>query len=68
MKLKANDQLHVSSVRAGTLRPGEEFEVGETIGKDLVKRKLATQVRAPRSKNKPKPANKRAPSPDNKGG
>lgn len=36
MKLKALDQIHVSSVKADSLRPGEEFEVGDALGKELV--------------------------------
>ena len=71
MKLKAKDQLHVSSVQAATLRPGEEFEVSEPVGRDLVKRGLATQVRAPKkdaAKKAAVPENKKAAEPANKAG
>ena len=44
MKLKANDTLHVSSVKADNLLTGEVFEVEDSIGEDLIKRKLATKV------------------------
>lgn len=66
MKLKAKDQLHVSSVQAASLRAGEEFEVSDPIGKDLVKRGLATAVRASKPKAAKKPNNKKAPAPENK--
>lgn len=72
MKLKAKDQLHISSVRADSLRPGEEFEVSDPIGRDLVKRGLATKVSGPKKGASSKKAqaadNKKAPSPDNKAG
>lgn len=61
MKLKANDTLFISSVKSDNILPGEEFEVGEDQGNDLVKRGLATKVA-------PAPKNKMAPSPANKGG
>ncbi len=44
MKLKANDTVHVSSVKADNLLTGEIFEVEDSIGEDLIKRKLATRV------------------------
>jgi hypothetical protein len=37
MKLRAKDQLHVSSVQADSLRPGKEFEVSSAAGKELLK-------------------------------
>jgi len=37
MKLKALDQVHVSSVKPDSLRPGEEFEVSDEVGKSLLK-------------------------------
>lgn len=37
MKLRALDQIHVSSVQADSLRPGQEFEVSETLGLQLLK-------------------------------
>lgn len=36
MKLRALDQLHISSVKSDTLRPGEEFEMSDAAGEDLV--------------------------------
>lgn len=38
MKLKALDQIHVSAVKPDSLRPGEEFEVSDALGKELVAR------------------------------
>lgn len=58
MKLKANDTLHVSSVKADNLLTGEVFEVEDSIGEDLIKRKLASpvadnaQIGAPATANK----------------
>lgn len=37
MKLKAIDQLHVSSVQPDSLRPGQEFEVSDLQGEQLLK-------------------------------
>ncbi len=37
MKLRALDQVHVSSVQADSLRPGQEFEVSETLGTQMLK-------------------------------
>lgn len=66
MKVKAKDQLHVSSVRSEVIRPGEEFEVSQRVGKSLVDRGLVTEVRASRVKKARAPSNKQAPAPDNK--
>lgn len=63
MKLKAKDTLHVSSVKPENLAPGEEFEVSEAVGRSLVERGLATEVKAapaPKNKAEPKPKNKSA--------
>lgn len=38
MKLKALDQVHISSVQADSLRAGQEFYVSEATGKDLLER------------------------------
>lgn len=37
MKLRALDQIHISSVKTDSLRPGEEFEVTDDLGSQLVK-------------------------------
>lgn len=37
MKLKALDQIHISSVQADTLRTGQEFTVGDDLGAQLMK-------------------------------
>ncbi len=56
MKLKANDTLHVSSVKADNLLTGEIFEVEDSIGEDLIKRKLASQVADDAQPGAPAPA------------
>lgn len=45
MKLKAKDTLHVSSVKAENLLPGEEFETSDDQGRQLVERGVATEVK-----------------------
>ncbi len=37
MKLKALDQISVSSVQADSLRPGQEFHVSKATGAELLK-------------------------------
>lgn len=37
MKLRALDQVHVSSVQADSLRPGQEFHVSATLGNQMLK-------------------------------
>lgn len=37
MKLRALDQVHVSSVQADSLRPGQEFEVSDVLGEQMMK-------------------------------
>jgi hypothetical protein len=77
MKLKANDTLHVSSVKPDNLAPGEEFEVSDDIGRQLVEMGRATEVKAkasdhpaekPTAKEKAEPAllNKMTAPPSNK--
>lgn len=46
MKVKVTDQLHISSVRADSIRAGETIEVSDDVGNDLVKRGLATKIAA----------------------
>jgi hypothetical protein len=38
MKLKVLDQLHVSAVSAETLRPGQEIDVHDALGAELLKK------------------------------
>ncbi len=68
MKLKANDTLHVSSVKADNLLPGEEFEVSDDIGRQLVDMGRATEVKGKAAaKSEPAaPENKAEPPPENK--
>jgi hypothetical protein len=72
MRLRAHDQVHVSSVKAESLRPGEEFEVSDAAGADLIKAHpgLFEEVRSTASatdqKAEPAPTNKAEPEPENK--
>jgi len=59
--MKAVDTLHVSSVKASNLLPGEEFEVSTLVADELEQRGLATRVKAA-----PAPETKAAPAPMNK--
>lgn len=38
MQLRALDQIHISSVKPDTIRPGEAFEVSDSAGEDLLKK------------------------------
>lgn len=38
MKLKALDQIHISSVQADTIAPGTEFAVSAVLGRELLKK------------------------------
>lgn len=75
MKLRALDQVHVSAVQADSLRPGQEFEVSDDLGKQmlkslpgrveqvvLVKEEPAVTENAPASKSQPAPQNKAEPA------
>lgn len=66
MKLKANDTLHISSVKADNILPGDQFEVSDERGRDLVQRGLATEVKPPAAKKAAEPSNKKAAEPSNK--
>ena len=71
MRLRTKDQLHISSVRADTLRPGEEFEVSDSHGEELLKAhpKLLQRVSGPSVaavKAQPAPGNKAEFPPLNK--
>lgn len=65
MKLKVLDQIHISAVKADSLRPGEEFEVSYGYGKELLHRHPG-RLAAVGSKAKRPHANKAATSPANK--
>lgn len=82
MKLKALDQMHVSSVRNTPIRPGEEFETSAPEGKQLIAKGLAVAATkgskaAPVKSGKAKgnsrdkaarvPQNKAEGTPENKG-
>lgn len=67
MKLYATDQVSISSVQADSLKPGQEFEVSDDHGNELLK-KLPHSVSKdpPKAKAEPAPANKAEPAPQNK--
>lgn len=63
-RMKAADTLHISSVKADNIAPGEEFEVSGAVADDLEARGLAKRVAV---KAEPAPANKAEPAaPENK--
>ena len=66
MKLKANDTLHVSSAGADNLLAGDEFEVSDAEGAQLIERGLATEVKGG-AKAAPAHENKAEPPLENKG-
>jgi hypothetical protein len=78
MRLKAHDTMHISSVKADSIRPGEEFETSDAAGEDLLKAhpdkftrlddaKAAGEAKAkPDAKAEPNPKNKAEEAPPNK--
>lgn len=61
MKFQAKDQIHISSVKSESLRPGETFEVSEALGKELLEKhpdKVRLLKEAASEKAEPAPANK----------
>lgn len=70
MKLKALDQINVSQVKADSLRPGEEFEVGDALGAELLQRHPRTFAEVPAEdggrKAEPAPLDKAEDAPANK--
>jgi hypothetical protein len=76
MRLRALDQIAISSVKSTSLRPGEAFEVSDALGADLLKghpgkfaRIDGMETKAdtkPANKAEQKPANKAEPKPGNK--
>ena len=66
MKLRALDQVSISAVQADSLRKGQEFEVSDAYGEELLKKLPNTVERVGGAKAAPKPRNKAAPKPRNK--
>lgn len=66
MKLRAYDTVHVSTVRAENLRPGEEFEIGDAAGEELLKAHPGLFAVVEGAKAEPAPSNKAEPAPENK--
>lgn len=62
MKLRALDQVHISSVQADSLRPGQEFEVSDDLGAKMLK---SLPGRLEQVEGAP-PAEKADPAPENK--
>ena len=68
MKLRALDQVSISVVQADSLRKGQEFEVSDAYGEELLKKLPNTVERIGGAKSAPKPRNMSAPgSSRNKG-
>lgn len=67
MRLRAHDQINISAVKSESLRPGEEFEISDTAGAELLKAHpgLFEEIAAA-EKAEPAPSNKAEPAPDNK--
>lgn len=69
MRLRAYDTIHVSSVQAENIRPGQEFEISDSAGDDLLKAHpgiFAVLSRDADAKAEPAPENKAEPAPENK--
>lgn len=69
MKLRAYDTISITSVKADPIRPGEEFEIGDAAGEELLKAhptQFAVVTGAADAKAEPAPENKAEPAPDNK--
>lgn len=70
MKLKALDQIHISSVQADSLRPGQEFEVSDDLGEKMLKslpgRLEQVAESAAAAKAEQAPQNKAEDPPENK--
>lgn len=68
VRMKAIDTLHVSSVKADNLLPGEEFDAPQYVADDLESRGLAEKVtEEPEPKAEPTaPENKAERAPLNK--
>jgi hypothetical protein len=59
IRMKAGDTIHISSVKADNIAPGEEFVVSTAVADDLEARGLASRVgEAEEAKAEPEPANK----------
>jgi len=70
MKLYVTDQISISSVQADTLRPGEDFEVNDAQGTELLKalpNHLSKSAPKPAAKAEAVVANKADPKLANKG-
>ncbi|WP_035675065.1 hypothetical protein [Bradyrhizobium liaoningense] len=65
MRLRMTDQLHISSVSRDTLKPGQEIEVSDSLGAELLK-KHPDKVERIGGKAERKPRNKAEKAPDNK--
>lgn len=66
MRLKVLQQMHVSAVKADTLRPHEEFEINDAAGDELLKHHPQIVMRVEGAKAESAPLNKMEPPPLNK--
>lgn len=68
MRLRAIDQIHISSVRAETLRPGDSFELNESAARVLLKAHPGViEIDDGSVKAERRPLNKALRAPANKG-
>ncbi len=61
MKLGVMDQIHVSAVQADSLRKGDQIDVSDATGEELLKRHPGVFEQLPDA-----PGEKKAPAPKNK--
>lgn len=69
MKMKSLDTIHVSAVKPDSLRPGEEFEISDAAGAELMKAhpsKFEVVQEKSSEKAEPAPKNKAESAPANK--
>ena len=66
MKLKALDQMHISSVKSESLRPGEEFEVSDAVAAEILNAHPTKFLRTDGKKAERAPQNKAERVPTNK--
>jgi len=65
MKLRVHDQMHVSAVQSEPLRAGQEIDVSDDLGAELLARHPGNFAQVG-GKSAPKPKNKALPAPPNK--
>lgn len=67
MRLRAYDTIHISAVRADNIRPGDEIDVSDATGAELMKAHPGIFAIVSQEKAEPEPQNKAEPAaPENK--